>query len=192
MRMSSLMNMPRRRVMRRPARTIMATLALVFASVALAACGSDEAQAPDRQAATYRGTKVTVINSSASPVQAKVYGAKSRHVPYTEVPPGGRHVGAGEGGSVNGGSATTSLSWDEDVVTRRLALVTSNTVTGNGLNVYAYDMTPNGDITKRTIRVAEPAAYDGDTSFEYDGHTIKVDRQGYNSDYYLWDIIIQR
>ena len=185
------MNTPRRRVMRRLARTIMATLALVVASVALAACGSDEAQAPDRQAATYRGTKVTVINDSASPVQAKVTDS-SRHVPYTEVPPGGRHVRAGEGGYFNGGSAITSLSWDEDVVTRRLALVTSNTVTGNGLNVYAYDMTPNGDITKRTIRVAEPAAYDGDTSFEYDGHTIKVDRQGYNSDYYLWDIIIQR
>ncbi len=191
MRMSSLMNMPRRRVMRRLARTIMATLALVVTSVALAACGSDEAQAPDRQAATYRGTKVTVINDSASPVQAKVTDS-SRHVPYTEVPPGGRHVRAGEGGYFNGGSAITSLSWDEDVVTRRLALVTSNTVTGNGLNVYAYDMTPNGDITKRTIRVAEPAAYDGDTSFEYDGHTIKVDRQGYNSNFYLWDIIIQR
>ena len=191
MRMSSLMDMPRRRVMRRLARTIMATLALVVASVALAACGSDEAQAPDRQAATYRGTKVTVINDSASPVQAKVTDS-SRHVPYTEVPPGGRHVRAGEGGYFNGGSAITSLSWDEDVVTRRLALVTSNTVTGNGLNVYAYDMTPNGDITKRTIRVAEPAAYDGDTSFEYDGHTIKVDRQGYNSNFYLWDIIIQR
>lgn len=181
-------------VSRRRSLVLTGAVAMGAMAIALAGCGSSAKDAStvtvDRQAATYpTGSKLTVINDSTSPVQAKFHDGE-RHVPYTKVPPGGRRVGYGEDGGYDGGATRTSLSWDEDVVTRRLALVTSNT--GKGLDVYAYDMTPNGDITKRTIRVAAPAKYDGDTSFEYDGHTIKVDRQGYEGAFYLWDIIIQR
>lgn len=187
---------PHRRRLR--AATLAIAACIAGAALIAAGCGgTDTAQRAvstagvDRQAATYRGTKVTVVNASSSPVQASVVPQGSA-TKMTTLGPGGTTTGAADGGNLNGGTATTNLSWDEDVVTRELVLITHNTVTRNGLRVWSNVMDTNGEFDFTPVPVREPAAYDGETTFEWDGHRIRVDRQGWDRYFYLWEITVER
>lgn len=183
----------------RRAAAVLATACIALPMMVVAGCGgADTAQTPagtegvKREAATYRGTKVTLINSSSSPVQAAIEdGSQGRTADLTPLVPGATRVGAVEGGYFDGGSATTRLSWDEDVVTRRLVMIARNSITDNGLIVWSNVMDAAGEVRVERVPVKEPEAYRGSTSFEWDGHRIRVVRNGWDTYYYLWQFVIE-
>lgn len=196
--------MPRQGVRRHSHRRIGA-IAAALVVIAIAGCSSG-AEPTDRQAATFRGVRVTVINNSSATVMVKQAEYFS-HDPgdwernfedFAPVAPGERREYRADGGYLDGGEVTLFMTWDPLPATTRvnmLEFIAWNGGTASGSTGTAVVADPERSWWPSpepgSWLFTSPEPYFGETINRYREHRIRLARQGWDTYFYNWEFIIE-
>lgn len=179
---------------------------ITAALVVIVAVGcTSEAESINREAATYRGTRVTVINNSSATVQVR----QTEPTPYGNVydfswegfeplPPGERREYRTDGGYFDGGSVQLFMTWDPLPATAQVNFLefgAFNKVAANKMWHRVYVAEPGSDWWQvapfGTREFTEPEKWYGETVNRYLNHRIRLARQGWDTYFYNWDFVIE-
>jgi hypothetical protein len=182
---------------RRAARAIV--LVAVLASMIVVGCSSSESNEISRSAATYRGTRATLTNSSS---QVLFVTGGGRDTPYPEhttwsIDPEGSVEISEPGGNWLGGSVLFHIWWGNPL--SQLIIVSMfNAEFSNGLTVWRQipPIRYYNDDTRTPFKnwdyvvpLTQPD-YNGSWSQTFGDMTLSVKRNGWDNEYYLWAVTV--
>lgn len=177
---------------------------ITAALVVIVAVGcTSEAEPINREAATYRGTRVTVINNSSATVQVRqseptAYDYDFSWEGFEPLPPGERREYRTDGGYFDGGTVQLFMTWDPLPATAQVNFLqfgAFNKVAANKMYHRVYVAEPGSDWWQvapfGTREFTEPEGWYGETVNRYLNHRIRLARQGWDTYFYNWDFIIE-